>query len=616
MLKKVIINKDSGNILCEKARVRQNVNTDVLKTVKKNQVMVWDGDVVINSCLSVDGTIEGGTVENPIIVGGPIAPTLLTNFSGLIGACGVPNSSIMYNVDDTAHEKFIQYNVTTGRRSGDFFQVPPAATGAYQVCWAQGPGPKQVSRLMYVSGTNYIATYDIPTGSTSIVTLPSVGGLNTMGFGTLAFDSIGNMWIAYMVDSGLSGDYIMLQIDPVLGTTSPSTSGFQSLGVYLGGMFKVGTRIVANVIDSPTFLDINAAGEILSNAPWEGNFVFEGDIMPWLQDMFDANEISFGNITYDSSSGKVYILLNQPIPMMTGGDFQPAAAIGWFYLSELQFASGAPTLGTPGPITFEKDLSLSPGNGENESLALNTNNGLFYRWTGYGTPDFAMHTIDINTLADGPNLYPGGDNQVDDRSASGVAFNAVEDLWYIFYHANLYTLASSGDPTTHVFIGNNPDATFGGIEFVNGVLYGIPRFDTNLYIIDHTDASTISTVPMTVLGSPDTIPEGGQGMSYNADLDMLFVLYKSEGDNYVRGVGIIDVITGNITDVIPPAGPYATIAFDQNNKLWLAQGIGGENRNLVSVEGLVEGGITPETFDIRILPKIPSENPHGIVYVD
>ena len=427
-------------------------------------------------------------------------------------------------------------------------------------------------------------------------------------------DSIGNAWLAYMADAGLATNYIMLQIDPNIGTITPSPAGFQSLGFYVGGMIKVGTSIVASNADSPAFINLNSAGEALTIAPWEGSFTFEGDVMPWLQEMLTTGDLQFGNITYDSSSGKVYILINQPIPTEFGGDFQPACAIGWFYFSELQFATGAPGLGTPGPITLEKSLVPSPGNGENESLALNLDTNELYRWTGYSNGDFAMHTIDIDTLADGPNLFPGGDNLIDEGSASAVAWDPVNGIWFIAYQNLLYTLDANGDPNSHDYIGTM-DESMGGLEFAFGSFYGVDKNNSTFYELDPTDGSTIASFTLNVL--PSTASQGGQGLSYNAELDELFILYKQPSDGPDnRHVGIINVANGEITNVFDGDHPYATIAFDHNNKLWLAVGIGGGDNALYSVDGLVGGGIEPETFDIRILSKMPSENPHGIVYVD
>lgn len=194
------------------------------------------------------------------------------------------------------------------------------------------------------------------------------------------------------------------------------------------------------------------------------------------------------------------------------------------------------------------------GNGTGgESIAFNPDDGLMYHWSGVGSPDQIMETINLS------------DQLITNIAQDFTNYNP-DEVW-----GSTYDVSAGNFLTTDPF-GNlasvTPDGTWSeigalddvgewrGIAFNSGNLYVGDKSSNELADVNPLTAATNSSVNVSLSGF--TV-QGINGLTTDPDTGTLYALLKTGGGN--RRLATVNPLTGVATDIgLLPDG-FANIEF-------------------------------------------------------
>jgi hypothetical protein len=198
---------------------------------------------------------------------------------------------------------------------------------------------------------------------------------------------------------------------------------------------------------------------------------------------------------------------------------------------------------------------MSLGNGaDGESIGFNPDNGLLYHGSGMAVGDRYWESVDVlgKTIVSSGQFT--GDVSASHESLSMTYNPATQRFLVADLNDQLLDATLAGVATN---IGGLP-AAFKGLAFAGGTLYAAPQGESTLYEIDPSDASVISTIPVTLGGNAVT---GMNGLATHPQTGVLWGIFRVGFNPGVRHLGTIDPTTGVVTSVGTLPSSFAGIAF-------------------------------------------------------
>lgn len=197
---------------------------------------------------------------------------------------------------------------------------------------------------------------------------------------------------------------------------------------------------------------------------------------------------------------------------------------------------------------------LTLGNGtDGEAIGYNPTDGLIYHSSGHLGSGVIFEKIDA-AFTGTTNIDITG-TSLEDEEAMALTWDASrsEFLWGQYHDtpSTLYSVTPAGVPT---LIGGL-DHTTKGLAFVGSTLYSVSPRDDLLRILDASDASTLSSLSITM---PGTTVDGATGLAAHPGTGDLWAVLKTSGG---RRLATIDATSGVASDVGLLSDSFAGLAF-------------------------------------------------------
>ena len=236
----------------------------------------------------------------------------------------------------------------------------------------------------------------------------------------------------------------------------------------------------------------------------------------------------------------------------------PSAAIASIlYAVTGDGGSPSESLFTLDQINAAENFVLSLGNGtDGETIGYNPTDGLIYHASGHTGSDVIFESI--NSTFTGTTDIPI-DASLQDEEAQALTWDSSrgEFLWKQNHGTGpLYSVTTGGAAT---LIGDM-DHQAKGLGFVGNILYSVDQGSDLLRTIDASDASTSSSIPITLAGF---VVEGANGLAIRPEDSLIFAILKLSipGAGNSRHLATIDPSTGIATDIGELSTGYAGLAF-------------------------------------------------------
>ena len=223
----------------------------------------------------------------------------------------------------------------------------------------------------------------------------------------------------------------------------------------------------------------------------------------------------------------------------------------------------------------EEVMMLGHGS-EGEGIAFNPVNGLLYHVSGISDTEEFFETVNPSTMIIGPNLAGG-------TYGPDAASEITAIVWYpplnAFIAIDLDENIFSVNPTTGAF---TMHATLESGANTRGLaVVGAPGME-RVYGVETLSSELIEFDPMTgVENFSVSITRGGlpvsraNGLATHPNTGDVYIIYTPNGGGSVpRRLGIIDLDTGEVTDLGNMGLRFAGITFDSDGGLFAITGDG------------------------------------------
>lgn len=388
---------------------------------------------------------------------------------------------------------------------------------------------------------------------------------------------------------------------------------FDATGSTLYGLITDGTDlIVVDTDDGSEISQVNVslAGESIENGNGLARDPIGGDLYALLDIGEDGRELviidpstgtatSVGNTTDKfsglafASDGTLYGVTGDGAGSDGGGGGGPLEAETLYTLS---LADGSPT----------KVGKLGQGGG-GEAIGFNPDDGFIYHFSGdptsSGGEGAVYESVDIALLAAVPSPT---DIPLPERilgPPTAMTWWSDEGVFLRNEGEDLYRMTADGTSSQQI---SSQDLFFGGLAFdaTEETLYAVSQADDLLRVVDPTDASTISSVDITLSG--ETV-NSGYGLARDPIADELYALLTLSGQEFPELV-TLDPATGIATSVGAADDEFTSLAFAADGTLYAAtSGSGADEPNLLFtlstadatssyVMGLPRGGVYQRTL--------------------
>lgn len=198
-------------------------------------------------------------------------------------------------------------------------------------------------------------------------------------------------------------------------------------------------------------------------------------------------------------------------------------------------------------------MTLGNG-GDGEAIAFNSDDDLLYHASGLEEGDRIWESIDVlgRTIVSSGQFT--GQHVTDYENAAMVYDPATGNFLVCNLVGTLFETTLAGAATR---IGSVP-TTLKGLAFAGGSLYGAANPTNTLYELDPADGSAISSVAVTLNGSPVT---GMNGLATHPGTGALWGVFRVGNLPGARHLGTVNPTTGVVTSVGVLQQNYAGIAF-------------------------------------------------------
>ena len=198
---------------------------------------------------------------------------------------------------------------------------------------------------------------------------------------------------------------------------------------------------------------------------------------------------------------------------------------------------------------------MTLGNGaDGEAIAFNPDDGLLYHASGISDGDRFWESINVDTktIVSSVQFTSSGDpGDIDDETVS-MTYNPSTGRFLVADRdEELFDVTLGGVGTD---IGDVPGDENKGLAFVGATLFAGDSDDPDLFTIDPTDGSELSSIDITLAGS--TV-DGVTGFATDPGTGELWAIVKQSG----RFLATIDTATGVATSVGQLPDNFAGIAF-------------------------------------------------------